>query len=98
MNNGIVINPRSVKTDPHIRLNISAMDKAEYDDSLSHLMDSSDMRELIDVDGYGLLSFDEILNLCKQSLQTIKELDDDDHDDPFYNELADCFAGDFVKF
>jgi hypothetical protein len=37
VNNGNVINPRSVKTDTHISLNISAMDKAEYDESPSRL-------------------------------------------------------------
>jgi Ca2+-binding EF-hand superfamily protein len=48
--------------------------------------------KLIDDDGNGLLSYDEILNLCKRNLCTFKELDDDDDDDQFYNDLADCFA------
>lgn len=48
--------------------------------------------KLIDSDGNGYLSYEEILDLCKRNLCTFKELDDDDEDDYFYNELADCFA------
>ena len=48
--------------------------------------------QLIDEDGNGELSMDEILNLCQRSFQSMKSQDADPEEDKFYDELAEFFA------
>ena len=48
--------------------------------------------QLIDEDGNGELSIDEILNLCQRSFQSMKGNDASEEEEQFYDELSDYFA------
>ena len=47
---------------------------------------------LIDEDGNGELSYDEILHLCQRSFQSMKDVETRPSDDKFYDDLAEFFA------
>ena len=47
---------------------------------------------LIDEDGNGELSYDEILHLCQRQFQSMKDVEKRPSDDEFYDNLADFFA------
>ena len=47
---------------------------------------------LIDEDGNGELSYDEILHLCQRSFQSMKDVETRPTDEEFYEELAKFFA------
>ena len=49
--------------------------------------------KLIDEDGNGELSYEEILHLCQRSFQTMKDSENRPQDEGFYEELAQYFAG-----
>ena len=48
---------------------------------------------LIDEDGNGELSFEEILHLCQRSFQSMKDVETRPTDEQFYEDLAQFFAG-----
>ena len=47
---------------------------------------------LIDEDGNGELSFEEILHLCQRSFQSMKDVETRPTDEEFYEELSHFFA------
>lgn len=47
---------------------------------------------LIDEDGNGELSYDEILHLCQRSFQSMKDVETRPEDEKFYEDLAQFFA------
>ena len=47
---------------------------------------------LIDEDGNGELSYDEILHLCQRSFQSMKDVETRPTDEQFYEDLAQYFA------
>ena len=47
---------------------------------------------LIDEDGNGELSYDEILHLCQRSFQSMKDVETRPTDEKFYEDLAEFFA------
>ena len=47
---------------------------------------------LIDEDGNGELSYDEILHLCQRSFQSMKDVETRPTDEQFYEDLAQFFA------
>ena len=47
---------------------------------------------LIDEDGNGELSYDEILHLCQRSFQSMKDVETRPSDEEFYEDLAQFFA------
>lgn len=49
--------------------------------------------KLIDEDGNGELSYEEILHLCQRSFQSLKDVETRPQDEEFYEELAQYFAG-----
>ena len=48
--------------------------------------------KLIDLDGNGKLSWDEIRSLCKRNLCAFKAVEDNSDEDKFYSDLAESFA------
>lgn len=47
---------------------------------------------LIDEDGNGELSWDEILNLCHRSFQSMKNVEERPEDEEFFDELSEYFT------
>ena len=71
---------------------------------LVHSFSSSDVDtkverffNLIDEDGNGELSYEEILHLCQRSFQSMKDVETRPSDEEFYEELAQYFAGFIFK-